>query len=565
MNDEPQSPAPPPHATVRSRVDRHWRLSLIWAIPIITALLGIWLVWHTLSQRGPLVSITFESAEGLVAGESHVKHKDVDMGVVQRIALSKDLQHVVVTVRMNAEAAPLLTDKTRFWVVKPRFFAGAISGLETLVSGSYIEMLPSPSGGAPARHFVGLETPPVLQSDVPGRTFLLKAPRLGSINLGSPVFYRDLNVGEVLGWDIGDMAQSVTVHVFVRAPYDKYVHDDSRFWNASGATVSLGPNGVQLRLESLRALMLGGIAFETPDQGQGSPVSQQKHVFPLYQSQQAADSASYAQRIPCLAYFTGSVSGLSPGASVVLHGIPIGHVDSVSLRYDKQQDKVVVPVRFTIEPERIQDLNLAQDVGLDAQMRDLVRRGFRVQLESANLLTGQTELAVSLDPNAPRAATTRQHGAYVIPVLAGGGTNGDLASSAGALLGKLNALPFDRITQNLDQLLAGANGLVNNAGLKQAIASLQSTLGETQTFVHRLNGASQPLLKELPRMANQLDASVKHLNGLVTSLDRAYGGNSDLHNQIARLLAQLNETAQSFRAFADLLQRHPEALLRGRR
>ena len=564
MSDQPQLPGPPPVATVRSRVDRRWRLSLIWAIPIVTSLLGIWLAWHTLAQRGPLIHITFESAEGLAVGQSQVKHKDVDMGVVQRIALSGDLQHVVVTVRMTEEAEPLLTDQTKFWVVKPRFFAGAISGLETLVSGSYIEMLPQRTGGHPARDFTGLETPPVLQSDVPGKTFLLQAARIGSLSLGAPVFYRDLDVGEVLGWDISDMAQSVTVHAFVRAPYDKYVHDTSRFWNASGATVSLGPKGVQLQIESLRALALGGIAFETPDHGRGSPVSKNLHVFPLYTDKQTADAASYAQRISCIAYFTGSVAGLAQGASVTLHGIRIGEVGSVSLQYDKQQDNVVVRVHFTLEPGRIGDLTVATDGGLDTQMRALVRRGLRVQLESANLITGQKQLAMVLRANAPPATLSKQGHSYVIPVMPGA-AGGDLTAAAGALMSKLDAIPFDQIGQNLNQLVAGANGLVNHSGLREAVGSLRTTLGETQALVHRLNTTSEPLLKDLPAMAAQLDAAVQHLNGLAGSLERGYGGSSDLHDQVTRLLAQLNETARSFRMFADLLQRHPEALLRGRR
>ena len=179
------------------------------------------------------------------------------MGLVEHIALSKDLQRAVVTVRMNREAEPLLTDKAKFWVVKPRFFAGALSGLETLVSGSYIEMQPSAKAARWQTDFVGLETPPVLTSDVPGHTFLLQAGSIGNIQLGSPVFYRDLEVGEVLGWDLGNMAENVTIHAFVRAPFDQYVHDNSRFWNASGASVKLGPNGLQLQVESLRAVLAG--------------------------------------------------------------------------------------------------------------------------------------------------------------------------------------------------------------------------------------------------------------------------------------------------------------------
>jgi paraquat-inducible protein B len=241
-----------PTAVVTSRIDHKRRLPLIWAIPVVTVIIGAWLAWSTISQRGPLITITFETAEGLQANQSHVRHKDVDMGVVQKVSLTHDLKRVEVTVRMNREAEPLLTDKAEFWVVRPRFFAGAISGLQTLFSGSYIDLLPSAEGGEPKREFVGLENPPVLQSDVPGRTFLLQAKRIGSLNLGSPILFRDLEVGEVLGWDVGEMAREITIHAFVREPFDKYVRDNSRFWNASGAKVQLGANGIQLQVESLR-------------------------------------------------------------------------------------------------------------------------------------------------------------------------------------------------------------------------------------------------------------------------------------------------------------------------
>jgi paraquat-inducible protein B len=254
-----------PTAAVRSRVDRRRRISLIWAIPVVTVLIAAWLVWDTYSKRGPIITITFDSAEGLQAGQSHVKHKDLDMGLVQSLALTRDLEHVLVTVQMNREAGPLLTDRTQFWVVRPRLSGTSISGLSTLLSGSYIALLPAAEGGKQERHFTGLENPPVLQSNIPGRTFLLKADRIGSVSPGSPIFYRDLPVGEVLGWDLGDMAETVTIHAFVRAPFDQYVHDDSRFWNASGISFKLGPEGVKLQLESLQALLLGGIAFETPD------------------------------------------------------------------------------------------------------------------------------------------------------------------------------------------------------------------------------------------------------------------------------------------------------------
>ena len=185
--NEKQALAPRP-----ARVETRRRFSPIWLIPIVTVLIAAWLAWDTLSRRGPLITVTFENAEGLVAGQAQIKYKEVTMGQVQSIELSPDLTHVIVTARMNPEADHLLTERARFWVVKPRLFAGNISGLETVLSGSYVAAPALDRKGAPERHFTGLENPPVLQSTTPGHTFLLKADRLGSINLGSPVFYRGL-------------------------------------------------------------------------------------------------------------------------------------------------------------------------------------------------------------------------------------------------------------------------------------------------------------------------------------------------------------------------------------
>lgn len=560
MSDQPEPHHP--RAVLRSQLDRRRRLSLIWAIPIVSALIGGWLAWHTWWERGPLITINFESASGLIAGQSYVRHKDVDMGQVERLALSKDLQSVVVTVRMNREAEPLLTDKAQFWIVKPRFFAGAVSGLETLVSGTYIELQPAVSGGRPQRHFTGLETPPVLTSDVPGHTFLLQAARLGSITLGSPVFYRDLDAGEVLGWDLGDMAETVTIHAFVRAPYDQYVHDNSRFWNASGAKVGLGPSGLELQVASLRAVLLGGIAFDTPKQGHGFAVSAENHVFPLYDSEEAADSAAFPRRLHFLAYFAGSVAGLAPSSAVTLHGIKIGEVSDVGLQYDKSLDSVVAPVHFAVEPERIGELNLPSGGDLDATMRDLVRRGLRVKLDSASLLTGQKQLAMDFYPNTPPATLTRQGDLYVIPVLPGG--TEDVVAAAGALMAKLDAIPFEQIGDNLSKTLAGVNGMVNGPELQQSIASLHTTLADADTLVRHLDTATEPLAQKLPEIITELDSVSKRLNALVGSVQAGYGGNSEFHRDTSRLLVQLTDTARSLRVLADLLTRHPEALIRGR-
>jgi paraquat-inducible protein B len=563
MSDQPPGP-PQPTAVIRSGIVHKRRWSLIWAIPVVTAIIGGWLAWRTIAERGPLITITFETAEGLQANQSHVRHKDVDMGVVQKVSLTPDLKRVQVTVRMNREAEPLLNDSAQFWVVRPRFFAGAISGLQTLFSGSYIDLLPAAEGGKPRRDFVGLENPPVLQSDVPGRTFLLQASRIGSLNLGSPIMFRDLEVGEVLGWDVGEMAKSITVHAFVREPFDQYVHDNTRFWNASGVKFGLGANGLQVQLESLRAIVLGGIAFDTPADPKATAESATDHAFTLYENQDAADSSVFTRSVPFVANFSSSVAGLAAGAPVTLHGLKIGEVTSVSLVYDQTRDAVMVPVHFNLEPERIGMLNLPTGDNLDIAVQDMIRHGLQVKLESASILTGQKQLALGIDRDASsaQAVVLKEGKAYVLPVVGGGFS--DVATATERLVNRLNGIPFESIGKNLDQTLAGVNALVNDKQLGESVTALRATLASTQVLVDNLNHGLTPAMQRLPAIASGLEDSVKRTDKLIGSLNSGYGGDSQFSRDVSRMLVQLSDAARSIRVLADLLARHPEALIRGR-
>ena len=407
-----------PEASLRAKVDLKPRLSPIWLVPVIAVLIGAWLVWDAMAKRGPLVTVTFQTAEGLIAGQSHLRHLDVDIGLVESITLNPDMAGVTVAIRTTRAAEPLLTENARFWVVRPRLFAGSLSGLGTLVSGSYIEVIRPVEGGRTQLSFTGLEDPPLLQAHVPGRTVQLQAKRIGSISVGSPIFYRDLDVGQVLGWDLGALAESVTIHAFIRAPFDKYVRDGSRFWNASGISLQLGPEGVQLQLELLKALVLGGIAFDSPEVG-ASRRCRGPTSFTLYASEQAAKDQSYRHKVEVLAYFEGSVSGLAPGAPVTFQGLKVGQVTSVGLEYDNATDMIRAPVRFEMEPERIGGAQAAQQRGPVENARLLVARGMRAQLQSANILTGQMQVALEVIPDAAPAELRVEGNVLVLPTVPG--------------------------------------------------------------------------------------------------------------------------------------------------
>jgi len=542
----------PQAATRRSR-----RISIIWIVPIVAVAIGAWLAWDTLSKEGPTIKISFDSGEGLQAGQSQLKYKDIVFGTIKSLALAPDRTHVIVTVATTRQAEPLLTEGTQFWVVKPRLFAGNISGLETLLSGSYIGMLPAAKAGNSRRDFVGREDPPVISAHVPGRTFLLKSKRIGAVSVGSPIFFRDLNVGEVLGWDIADMAEYVTIHAFVRAPYDSYVHDQTRFWNASGVSIKLGGTGVEVQMESLKALLLGGVAFETPAADINTAETSDNHVFPLFADRETANAASYTRKIPAISYFPGSVSGLAPGAAVTVHGLKVGEVTDVRLTYDAAKDVVLAPVRYEIEPERVIGVGKRVFKTDEESMDALLKKGLRASLQSANLITGQQNVALEFDADAAAAEVSMDGPDFVVPATEGAGFAG-LTASATELLNKVNQMPFEQIGKNFDGILKSVNDAAQGPQLKKALTDLSGMIASAQTMIRNLD------TKQLPELVSGLQKTLTNANKLVLSLDSGYGDNTKFNRDMDRLLAQANDALRSIRALSDLLARHPEALIKGR-
>jgi paraquat-inducible protein B len=543
-------------------VHRRRRIPLIWIVPILTGLIAIWLAWDTFSKKGPTITVAFDTAAGLTAGQSQLKYKNVVMGTVTSITVSPDLTKVIVTIETVREAEPMLTDKTIFWVVKPELFAGNITGLETLISGSYIGMRPSAERGKAKRDFIGEQDPPVLQAWTKGTTYKLDSKRLGSISLGSPIFFRDLEVGTVLGWDIGDLASRVTIHAFVRAPFDQYVHADSSFWNASGISVKLGGDGVQLRMESLRAVLLGGIAFETPSDTK-QPIAAANQQFPLYRNFDEARAAGFGRQIRLLSYFPGSVAGLEPGSQVTLHGLRIGEVTDVDLVYDAKLDRVVVPVHYRIEAGRVNNIAAAEQTDPEKLAEAMIKAGLRATLQSTSIITGQKEVALERIADAPAAAPEKKGDVYIVPTSEVGGFDA-ITRSAAELLTKLNRIEYDKIGKSITNAAEGLDTTINGAQTKRTLAALEKAMVDVQDIAKKLDTEGTPALKRLPAIAQQLQDSLTSANRLFGSFNTGYGDDSRFRRDLDRLLPQLTDAARSIRALTDLLSRHPEALIKGR-
>jgi paraquat-inducible protein B len=499
--------------------------------------------------------VSFDTAAGLTAGQSQLKFKDVTMGTVKSVAVAPDLSKVLVTIETTHEATPLLTDKTVFWIVKPQLFAGNISGLDTLLSGSYVGMLPTTDAGKPQREFTGKADPPILTTEVPGTTFILETRRLRSISLGSPIFYRDLEVGTVLGWDLGHMARSVSIHAFIRAPFDKYVHDDSTFWNASGISIKLAGAGVDVQVESLKALLMGGIAFESRP-GTTAPVSEASHSFQLYPNRDAAQAAGFSHRLEVMSNFSGSVAGLDVGADVTLHGLKIGEVTEVGLMFDPKLSRIVAPVRYRIDAERISGIAAIKGMPPGTVAEEMVRRGFRAVLQAPSLIAPGKIVAIEFVPDAPPDELRREGDVFIVPSSEGGGFD-SITRSANELLSKINRIDFDAIGNSIAGLAKGLDTTINGPEIK-------SILADTKDTMRKLDAGVGPAMAKLPDIANQLQAALTQVTRLASSINAGYGGESRLNRDVETLVRQLTDTARSVRALSDLLTRNPEALIKGR-
>ena len=365
----------------------------------------------------------------------------------------------------------------------------------------------------------------------------------------------------MLSYDLGDGLGPVAIRVFVRSPFDKFVRDSTHFFNTSGITVSLGAEGVHVELESLQALLSGGIAFETPrfvaDETQSPP----NHEFHLYNSKAEANSAGYAQNIPFVTYFTSSVSGLARGSAVVVFGLQIGTVTDVRLVMDPNTSAMRARVAFNLQPERVlpeEQLQHQHDpVGITST---LVKQGLRAVLESSNFVTGQKDISLQYVPNAGAATLGREGDALVMPSQSGGLDN--ITASVSDIMTKLDKIPFDQIGQNLASALKSVDQTVSGPDVKNALRRLSETLTDVQHLVRHADQGLTPALQRLPQISADLQHAVQHADALLG--DSGYGGNSDFQRNLSRLLDQVNDAARSIRMLADFLDRHPEALIRGR-
>ncbi len=527
----PEEELPTPAVT-----NRRWIPRLVWVVPIVAAVLGLSLLIRNWENEGPRITISFLSGEGVQVGKTLVKYRDVTVGHVSAVSLSADHQSVVVSADLSKDAASLLKADTQFWIVRPRIGVGSVSGLDTLLSGVYIGMKTG-TASLSERQFVGLENPPALAHGPHGRELQLHAARAGSVAIGALVYFRQFQVGRVIDENLLPDGRT-RVSVFVEAPYDAFVKSVTRFWNASGIDVKLGADGLDVKTESLAAVIAGGVAFDDGPIEVVPAAAGRPGEFTLYKNETEAMAPPDGEPHYLRMRFAQALRGLEVGAPVEFVGVNIGSVVAVDLGYEPRDKSFPVIVTAKLYPRRMGQAYEAlaaqgkteSEETLAAFVGALVNRGLRAQPRSASLLTGKLYIALDFLPDSPRAAFDGSIRPLELPTV--NGTFQALEANVGRLVKKMNDLPLEEITADLDTDLK----------------DLHETLGEVHTRL-------------LPTAVDTLSA----LHGTLDSADRTLDFDSPLQRGLTDTLSEARSTLRSVRELADYVDRHPDALLRGRR
>ncbi len=548
-------------------------LMSIWLVPLIAIVIAGWLIVKTISEKGPEISISLPTAQGMEAGKTPLKYKDVTIGIVDRIEIPDDEDEVRVIVSVQQFAEKYLTDTARFWVVSPAIGLEGISGLETLLSGSFLEIDPG-NGGEDQFEFKGLDTAPVITSTTSGREFLLRAERLGNSKRGTPVIYRGIRVGKVLGHRLSTDRQSVELFAFIEAPYHELVREGTRFWDAGGVNVSLSTAGIEVGAESVQALLSGAVEFETPEIFKDTFLAEEGQEFALYTNRQAMEEAKFTERVRYILYFDGSVSGLSVGAAVEFKGMKIGTVRQINLEFLQETGDYFLPVMIDIEPQRVKlagsddkIFSVVEAGKIRSQVLDvLIDRGLRARLKSSNFLTGQLIVDLDLFPNKPARYIGRSEIYTEIPTLPM--ELEEITTSLTRLVEKIERLPIEKISTSFLRTAEGMERIVNSGDLDIAIREYRDLAVSVKSMINTIDKKTLPSIggavDETRTALQRVDDTLKSANDLFTSADSVLKDGSPVKYDLSVMMREVAAASRAVRNLAEFLERNPSSLLSGK-
>ena len=532
-----------------SKIKPRSKISIVWLVPIIAILIGLWLGYKAWSEMGPEISITFKTADGLEAGKTKIKYKNVEIGVITTVKINPDTHDIEVKAEMDKEMAPFLTDKTSFWVATASVTSSGVSNLGTLLSGAYIDVDPS-TEGKKIRKFTGLEIPPVISSIESGKRFILHSKSLGAIVRDAPVFYKKFSVGRVEAVKLNDDGQGAVINVFIKAPYDKWVNNSTKFWNSSGVDVSLSAEGFNVKTESLVSILIGGISFDSNRMSTEKNQSENNAEFELFKSQDDTLKIDYSGGMAFVINFSESVRGLTVGAPVSFRGIELGEVTGIQAVFDTTSEMITIPVTIEIDNSKINFKGNTQSfddfANRKKRMNALIKRGLRSQLETGNILTGQLFVSLDFFPDAEAYVIDWDSGLPEIPAIKG---------------------TFDAVKTDITSILKKVDSMLTqvNEFSYKLNHDLEPEFSETLKQVN----AMMIQIKELSYKLNHnlepdLSKALKQMDKTLVSVEALLKRDSPLQEDLHMTLREFSRAAESIKSLTDYLERHPESLLKGK-
>lgn len=545
MSEDPITTESHDVAEPEIRSARRW--NVVWVVPIVALLLGIWLLYRNFAAQGPVADVRFDTADGIAAQKTEVRCRSVKVGVVKDVKLADDLKSVITYLEFDPDAEGLLRHGTRFWVVKPRLSATEFSGVGTLITGAYIELDPGPLDGESKTSFRGLETPPATNSGVPGLRLTLTADEAGSLTIGAPVYHRGFEVGRIEGRELGKEGLKVTYNAFIREEYANLVTVNTRFWNTSGIDISAGADGFKLRTPSFQAMVSGGVSFGVIVGDPPGDAAADGSNFTLFHDEDAAQRSTFNPTLKFLLLFDQTVRGLDKKAPVEFRGITIGRVAGISFDLFPGVKDNRIPVLIEIDPALMRPEAARELTTPDSDfLKDAVGKGLRASLKIGSLITGALYVDLDYFPEATQAELGKAGDFTTLPTISTG-----FAQLEARLTAILDTV--DKATADIAAAAKEAKTTLADSRepLNKALKEVEATAAAARKTLE------DPAFRELPA---DLKKSIAALEKSIESV----GPDSAMQGDLLRALDELRATLRSFKNTSDTIDEKPNSLLFGK-
>ena len=529
-------------------------ITSIWIVPFIAVLIAGWLAYQYYTQLGPEIKIIFPKNVGLQAGQSHIKYRDVPVGLVKRIELEKSGNGVVVIARMEKTATPYLNEHTKFWIVKPEVGIGGVSGLDTLISGTYIEMY-AQKGGEYKSEFVGLEH--AYRNIGGGEYLVLNTPKGESaVKVGTPVYLKNVKVGQVEYVVLSLDGTSVDVIIFIDKMYLPYVHTDSKFWVRCTLEVGLANGSLDVKVAPVTDLIQGAIEFSSTGKDHKSHIPDE-FVFKLYKNRNVIESKKVGYGGAFIKTFLihtqDSIAKLKQNAMVRYDGFEVGKVNKIKLSYDRKTHKMDGNVLIEIDTSVFEDRNDPEHSSGERNLYNAVEEGLRAQIVPSDPISGMLYVNLTFDHNDTDRMIRDENGVAILPSIPY--HSSDILTGINRIIDKINALQLESLVAVLTQTVEESRQPIAHAD--EVLVSMKKSVDDLHVLTSKKSFRTMP--DEIDRMLKELTRTLKTAKKTI----RGYDSNSLVTHQITATLKTVKKTSEEMQEFLKMLNRKPNSLIFG--